>query len=306
MKILIPAIIMIVLLLVYTFVIFLIVTPSPESITQEMREFGASDEQIRQVITEQGLDVPLMTRYFRMLTGNFGVSLLTRQPVAAMIGERLPATFILVLASLIVSLVFAVPMGIISAVMRTRVIDTLCSAVSMLCKSFPFFWLALLMIGVFSIDLGWFPTMGSSEEIVSYVMPVFILGFSYFGFAMQAVRASTVKALGNQRAGIFFPESDNNDGRAFQNAILPSVARSGLQTGWLLFGVIIVEGIFAMPGVGVLFLQGIMQRDTPVILGGIMALSYCFIITAAVGGLVFALITFIIRSIAGRRGYEYA
>lgn len=133
----------------------------------------------------------------------------------------------------------------------------------------------------------------------SYVLPIITLGFSYFGFAMQAVRATTLQALGGSNADLVFPGNDIGDEDAVQNAILPTVAKSGLQIGWLLLGVILVEVVFAFPGIGRLALEGIYNRDTAVAVGSMMRLYVLLLITGAVVCLAFAGLAHVLREKLG-------
>jgi peptide/nickel transport system permease protein len=130
----------------------------------------------------------------------------------------------------------------------------------------------------------------------SYIMPGLTLGLVYFGFATQAVRATTLIIIRNDRAGLAFFETDEGEGHNFQNAISLVVAKSGLQLGWLFGAVIIVEMLFAIPGVGRMLIQGLRIFDVPVCTGSIMALSTHFLAVAAIIGAIFAVITIILRA----------
>ena len=291
--------ILILMAIIYSVVIFLIIDVKPEYQAQMIIGDEATDAQIRQFISAYDLQESLIIRYVHFMTGNFGYSLTTGQPVNTIIFSRLPTTITLILASLVVTFVFAIPIGIISAVMHNKVADVIFSAISVLCKSVPFFVLALLLLICFSLNLGWLPA-GGAVSWMSYILPVVTLGFLYFGFAAQAIRASVIKARSIDNAGLCFPEYRVNGGRVFHSAILPTLAKAGMQLGWLFGGAIIVEQLFALPGIGRMLLDGIMSRDAPVALGGIATLSYCFIIISAIVGLIFAGVFRLLRAKPGK------
>ena len=292
--------ILVLMAIVYSFVIFLIIEITPEYQAVTIVDSEVADAQIRQfIIMENDLKESLIIRYIRLMAGNFGISMITGQQVNYLIVGRLPTTVVLILTSLVVTFVFAIPIGILSAVMHNRIADVIFSTISVLCKSIPFFLLALLLLKWFSFDLGWLPTAGAVSWR-GYVLPVVTLGFSYFGFAAQAIRATVIRARSNDGTGLFFPERNVNNGRTLISAILPTIPKSGMQLGWLFSGIIIVEQLFAMPGVGGILLQGINTRDTPVVLGGIATLSYCFIVISAIIGLVFAGVFRLFRPKSGK------
>jgi len=296
---------MLFLSLIFTFVVFLILDRAYQDQVRVTRERGAPEVAIQQMIADNNLDAPVLARYARVLTGNFGTSIATGMPVSVRISERLPTTVKFVAAGLVVTFAFAIPMGVLSAIKRNTIVDMLFSATSVLCKSVPFFWLSLLVVLLFSLELGWLP-FGETGTIRHYILPAFTLGLSYFGFAMQAIRATTLSALSNNNnVDLIFPQAGVKGGDTYQDAILPTVAKSGFQLGWLFFCIIIVEPGFILPGVGSLLFTGLRLFDSPVILGCIMTLSALFIVVNAVVILVFAGVAFIVRKRFGKRGYEY-
>ena len=295
-----PILFLILLTIVFTFVVFLIVDGSPGDPARLIAGASATEEEVAQFRRDLGLDEPMLERYFRVLTGDFGMSFLTRRPVNDDIAARLPYTLILMLGGIIVTFVFAIPLGILSGVMHNKVADVLFSIVTVICKAIPFFWIGLLLIKWFAVDLMLLPVAGI-ETWTGYILPIITLGFIFFGFAMQAIRASVIKARSNDGTGLFFPGDDASERRTVLSMILPTVAKSGLQLGWMFGGIIFVEIIFSIPAVGGYFLFGLMSRDTPAILGSIMTLSLLFIVASVIFELAISGVSCIFRAKARKR-----
>ena len=306
LDILVPLSILVALTLVFTFMMFLLVDLSADAHSfAELQRISGSDltrKEIEQLVRKEPELHPAKTfvvGYLRALAGDFGISRASRIPVAEIITEtrgeeplpRIMVTIALMLASLIVTLLFAIPIGILSALKKNRVVDVICSIVTMLSKSVPFFMLAFMLMFRYSFILGVLPASGAANWR-HFVLPVVVLAFSYLGFATQAVRATTLDAIRSGSIGFSIPRPYVREKRPFQNAMLPTVAQSGLQLGWLIGGVILVEAFFLMPGVGNMFITGLKSYDYPVIVGGIMTLSYCCIATAIVFDLLIAGITY--------------
>ena len=276
-----PVLVMLVLTLIFTFVVFILIDTQPGDPVLIPLGAGATEAEIRQLRSELHLDSPLVVRYARALTGNYGVSYLTRQPIGDMIRERIPATLKLILAGMIVTLLFSLPLGIASAVRRNRFIDALTAALSMVFKSIPFYVIALVSLLWFSIGLGVLPVAGASTW-QSYILPGVALGLPCMGFAAKTIRAAALKIASNGGKGLIFPEPGAGAGQLLQDAVLPTISVSGLQLGWLFGGALLIETVFAFPGVGHMLVTGLMSRDTPVVLGAVMSLTYCFLIVALV------------------------
>ena len=302
-SIIVPVLSMILITVILAFIIFLVVDSQPGDPVRAMLGSSATEAEIRQYNLENGLDDPLMTRFTRVLTGDFGVSMMTKRSVNEEIGNRLPYTIKLLLISLVVTLVFALPAGIFSAVMHNKFLDVFCSILSVLCKAVPFFMIGLQLIYWFSVEARLLPVSGVTTW-AGYVLPVITLGFLYFGFAVQTIRATALRALNSNSGGIFLflLNSEPYKDASGQDTILPTIARSGIQLGWMTAGVILIEMIFAIPGVGGLLFTALSSRDIPVILGSIMTLFFCSIITALVFGiLISAVIYAVARTIAKGR-----
>ena len=299
--ILIPILLLIILTVVFSFIAFLLSEGSLERHINEISSVSLTVDEIRELLKTlpRSLDKPPIARYFSALTNLYGLSSSTRMPVADVIAARLPTTIVLILAGLLIAFALAIPIGIFSASNEDRYF--VCSLISAICKSIPFFWLSLIFLKWFSFDLIWLP-IGRETMWHHYILPSLILGFSYFGFAAQTISATIIKARDNDCNIWFLPESDINHRQINKNSpyrVLPTIAQSGLQLGWLLIGIIVVENVFYLPGVGRYFIEGIMSRNTPVVFGGIIALSLCFFITAVVA---FTAVVLILQTSLRKRG----
>lgn len=231
-----------------------------------------------------GLDQPVYIQYFtwlgQLLRGNMGYSMKTYQPVAAMIGSHLGPTLLLMGVSLIVSLLMAVPAGIFSAIHQYSKGDYTVVTLSFLGSSVPGFFLSLLLIFVFTVKLGWLPssgmttlgTEGGAADIARHmVMPVLVLSTSMAGTNIRYIRSAVLEILQQDylrtaRAkgiGRFLVINKH----ALRNALVPIVTVIGMQIPMLFGGQVIIEQVFSWPGLGLMTMSAISNRDYPVIMG---------------------------------------
>lgn len=250
----------------------------------------AVDPAIRErVMARLGLDQPLYVQYWRWLTsalqGDFGFAYGYGEPVLSLIGGRMPATIRLQLMALALALVIAIPIGIISATRQYSLLDNLVTSFAFFGLSMPNFWFALVLIFFFAVQLNWLPSVGDGiekpfpESLLHLIMPALVLAFNDMALYARFMRSSmlevirqdyitTAKAKGLPQQAVLFRH-------AFKNAMLPMITIIGLSLPRLLGGSIIVESIFAWPGVGRLGYDAVLRRDYPTI----MALT---MLTAAV------------------------
>ena len=270
---------------VATIVFFLVrLTGDPIAI---MLPPDASIEQIEELKATFGLDKPYLEQYVlylrNLLQLNFGYSLRYYQPVFGLIVERIPATLKLAGSSLLFALLFAIPAGIFAALKRGKAVDQGIMAMLMVGQSMPVFWVGILMIMLFSVRLGWFPTGGYGDGGLYYlVLPAVALGMHYMALTARLLRSSLIQVMNadyirTARAkGLLSPKVVT--GHALQNALLPTVTVVGLQVGHLLGGSIVTETVFAWPGVGQLLVQSITYRDFPMIQACVILLAGVFIL----------------------------
>lgn len=231
-----------------------------------------------------GLDQPVYIQYFvwlqQILQGNFGYSISSYQSVSSMILERLGPTLLLMGASLLLSLLIAVPAGIYSAVHQYSKGDYAVVTISFLGSSIPGFFLALLLLFLFTVKLGWLPsggmftlgTQGSIGDLVKHmIMPVVVLAFSMTGNHIRYIRSSMLEILQQDYLRTARAKGIGNFKviykHALRNALLPIITVVGMQIPLLFGGAVIVEQIFSWPGLGLMTMSAIITRDYPVIMG---------------------------------------
>ena len=232
-----------------------------------------------------GLDRPLLEQYrtyiLGLLRGDLGTSFRNQQSVAQSIAARYPATIELAFAAILISLAFAIPAGVISAVKRGTLLDRAIGVVSLFGVSLPNFALGPLLILVFSIVLGLLPVSGRGG-VLHLVLPALTLGGALAAVTTRMVRASMLEEIGQdyirtaRAKGL--PERVVLFRHALRNSLLPVVTILGLQAGALLAGAIITETVFAWPGLGRLTVQAINARDYPLLQGCILTISLSYIL----------------------------
>jgi peptide/nickel transport system permease protein len=233
-----------------------------------------TSELIEQIRHQEGLDAPIHVQYAKWLNhvihGDWGRSLITREQVLDKILTRFPATLQLALVGMIISLLIAIPIGILSAVKQNSAIDYLGMTGALLGVSMPNFWLALLLILLFSLHLGWLPVCGKGG-IEHIILPAITLGMGMAAITTRLIRSSMLEVLGQdyirtaRAKGL--AEKVVIGKHAFRNAMIPVVTIVGLQFASILEGAVIIETVFAWPGIGKLLVDSIFARDFPMIQG---------------------------------------
>jgi peptide/nickel transport system permease protein len=242
-------------------------------------------ETIALVRVELGLDQPVFVQYFNWLTdalqGNLGYSFRTNRPVLDEILTTLPATIQLAIAGMLVALVIAIPVGVISATRRYTPLDNISMLGALLGVSMPNFWLGLLLIMFFSVHLGWLPVFGRGG-IEHLILPAITLGTGMAAITTRLIRSSmlevlnqdyirTARAKGLKEKVVIYKH-------ALKNALIPVVTIVGLQFAFLLEGAVVVEVIFAWPGIGRLLVDSIFARDFMLIQGCVLYIAALFVV----------------------------
>jgi peptide/nickel transport system permease protein len=249
-----------------------------------------------------GVDKPIWAQFVdyltRILRGDFGVSLRTSRPVLPDIMQRLPLSFQLATLALIVATIIAVPLGILSALLRNSVFDVFTRIGGLLGLSIPNFWLGAMLILVFSrylrISLGQYVpiTQNPLGTLWSLYLPAIALGAAIAAILMRYIRSSLLEVLGQE-----YVRTAHGKGleartvmlrHALPNAMIPVITVLGFQMGYLLGGTVVIEEIFALPGMGRLVLQAILQRDYPVVQGVVLVVAFMFVLTNLVVDLLYA------------------
>lgn len=246
----------------------------------------ASQEQIDAIRKTMGFDKSLAEQYVIYLKNlihlDFGTSIRYRASAFDLIAERLPATMRLAGVALVMSLAIAIPVGTFSAWKRGTAIDQGIMALAMAGQAMPVFWVGILMIMLFSVKLGWFPTGGYGDGNLKYlILPAIALGLRLTALVARLLRSSLIEVMGAdyirtaKSKGML--EKQAIWKHAFRNSMLPVVTVIGLQMGSLLGGSVVTETVFAWPGVGQLLVQSITNRDFPVVQAAIIMLAGVFI-----------------------------
>lgn len=275
---------MIPVLLGVSFVVFLLMYISPgdpaKMILGEMAEKGEV-EALRETL---GLNAGFWERYFNymkdiLLYGDLGISYVTREPVISEVMERFPVTLRLASSGVLVSLCIGVPCGIIAATKQYSVFDHVATILSLLGNAMPAFWMGILLILVFSVQLGWLPSSGYTS-IEYMILPALTLGTSSAAVIMRMTRSSmlevihqdyirTARSKGQKESVVIYFH-------ALKNALIPVITAVGLQFGMLLGGSILTETIFSIPGIGKLMVDSIKTRNYPIVQGGVLILAVVF------------------------------
>ena len=244
----------------------------------------AGDEQRAAFRQLYGLDQPLPVQYARYVThvarADFGTSFAFERPAIAVVLDRVPATLELTVAAVVLAIAFGVPAGIVAAVRPGALLDRAVMAVVLLGQSVPTFWLGLLMIRVFAVNLHWLPVSGRGTWL-HLAMPAVALALFLAALLARITRSEMLEALAQdyirtaRAKGL--AERSVMIRHALGNALLPVVTLIGLQLGGLLGGAVITETVFAWPGVGTLLFDAILRKDYPVILAVVQVVAAAFI-----------------------------
>lgn len=272
-------------LLIVAVLVFLFVHMLPGDPARLAAGPDADPQTVALVRQDLGLDRPLPEQFVsffaRTLSGDFGTSLRTRRPVATEIAERFVPTLLLTLTSMGWAVVFGMGIGVGAAVFRNQWPDRLGMAIAVSGISFPAFALGMLLMQVFSVQLGWLPTVGA-DSWKHYILPSLTLGAAVAAVMARFTRASFVEVL--QEDFVRTARAKGLDERSviakhcLRNALIPVVTMMGLQFGFLLGGSIVVEVVFNWPGLGRLLVDAVNMRDYPVIQTLVLLFSLEFIL----------------------------
>ncbi len=278
-----------------TIIVFGFVQALPGDIIDAMGGTESIDDpEVRAALEKElGLDRPIYIQYWvwleKVIQGDFGNSMITRRPVAVELIERIPATLYLAAVGIGLSLLIAIPFGTIAAVRRNSATDYSAQVVSLIGISIPEFWFALLSILVFSLHFGLLPSsgyVGPGENfglsIWYLVLPAVAIGIRQAAYTTRLTRSSMLDEISKDyvdtHRSLGLPESKVIYKYALRNALIPTVTISGLQFANLLGGTVVLETIFAWPGIGLAIYQAIQLRDFPMIQAGILFLGFTVVI----------------------------
>jgi peptide/nickel transport system permease protein len=276
-------------------IVFLVMRMIPGDTISAMigTQFKLTAAQAEALRAYYGLDKSLPEQYWLWLTaalrGDFGLSVRTGEPVLSEILDRFPLTLELALVAMVIAVVIGIPVGVASAVKRDSLLDYGGRLFALIGLALPSFWMGTLIIFVLSVYFGILPNSGNYvsliedpvENLKQIIFPAFTLGFAFSAAVMRTTRsalleelnkdyARTARAKGRVESGVIFIH-------CLRNALIPIITLIGFQTGYLFGGAIIVEEVFAMPGVGRLLLTSINQRDYAMVQGTILFIAFNFV-----------------------------
>jgi peptide/nickel transport system permease protein len=248
-------------------------------------EESATDEQIAEISDRYNLNDPLYMQFFGwisncILNRDIGTSYVYHKPVLYLLKLRLPATILLAFSSMVIAVIVGIPLGIYTAVKKNQFADHLLRIMTLFLVAMPGFWAALLLMLIFSVELKLFPVAGYGS-IKNLILPSVALSLHSLAVIMRITRTSMLETLGQEyirfasAKGLSLPKIISR--HALKNAMLPVVTVFGFQMGHLLGGTIVIEKIFAWPGIGSLLVDSISARDMPVIQGCVLTIVIMFL-----------------------------
>ena len=264
-------------------IVFLVIRVIPGDPALVIAGIDASQSDIDAIRAKLGTDMPILSQYFAwiwdVLRFDFGESMISGQPVIRLILDRFPLTLSLALMGIAISIIIAIPLGVLSAVKRWSFWDYLGMVFSQIGMAVPSFWLAILLLLLFSVKFKIFPLFGSGT-IMHLILPAVSLGVARAAVLLRLTRTSMAEELSKEYVVAArskgLTERMVNYKHALKNALLPVITIGGIQLGYMLGGAIIIEQVFSLPGLGRLFLFGIYQRDFPLIQGGVVFVAFVF------------------------------
>jgi peptide/nickel transport system permease protein len=266
---------------------------------------GASPEQLDAIRVSMGLDKPVVTQFFiwigQLLRGDLGTSLISGLPVAGMIGDRFGPTLALCLATIVIAVLVAIPVGVLAAWQQGKPLDRLVMASSVLGFSVPVFIIGYVLILVFARWLGWLPVQGYQPLsaglwpfLQRLILPTAALSTAYIALIARIVRTSVIEVMGEdfirtaRAKGL--KESAVLINHALGNAAVPIVTIIGVSIAMLIGGVVVTESVFNIPGVGRLVLEAVLARDYPIIQALILLFSTLYVLINLVIDVLYSLL----------------
>lgn len=271
-------------------VIFLVVHLLPGDPIDNLMRVGSSPEDRLAMTVKYGLDRTLIEQYLlwirSILGGDFGEAIVLRRPVSALIWQNLPYSLTLGALAFAFSSIIGMIAGTVSAVAKNPVVEQVVKAFILLGSTVPSFWLALLMILLFSVTLGWFPVSGA-KTWTALVLPVLTIGFGGIALVARVTRVALIEVARQDFVTLLHAKGLSRSTILFRHllphAFLPVVTILALRIGWILGGAVTVEFVFGRPGLGSLLIRALGQRDYPVVQGCLLMLALAVMLGTLVG-----------------------
>lgn len=281
-----------------SFLVFLLLYMTPGDPVRMMLGESATPEAQAELRLELGLDDPFLVQYGRYIKNivvhqDLGTSYSTRRPVLDEIMTVFPNTVKLATAAIIIAVILGTFLGIVSAVRQNSLLDNAVMVLALIGTSAPIFWIGILMIILFSVNLGWLPPSGFGS-FKQLIMPALALGMQSTAVVARMTRSSmlevirqdfvkTARAKGQKESVVIMKH-------VFRNALIPVITVVGLQFGMLLGGAMLTEVVFSIPGVGRLMIEAIKQRDFPIVQGSVLFVAACFSLVNLAVDLLYAVV----------------
>ena len=271
-------------------VIFAIVHLLPGDPIDNLIRVGSSPEDRAALVTKYGLDQPLVMQYLRwisaMFQGDFGNAIILRRPVAELIGQNLPYSLQLGALAFAFSSIVGIMLGTLAATTRSAITEQFTRGFILLGSTVPGFWLALLMILLFAVQLQWFPVSGA-KSWDSLVLPVLTIGFGGVALVAKVTRVALQDVRREDFVTLLHAKGLSSRTILFRHliphAMLPVVTILALRIGWILGGAVTVEFVFGRPGLGSLLIRSLGQRDYPVVQGCLLMLALAVMLGTLIG-----------------------
>ena len=281
-----------------SFVVFFIMALAPGDTAKAILGEDATPEAIEAFNEKHGLNDPVPVRYVNymldLLHGDLGESYKSGRPVFSEIMARFPATLELSFWGMVLAVGVAIPVGIISATRQYSLMDSVTTVIALICTAIPNFWLGLMLIITFSLNLRILPSGGNTQGVSSLILPVITLATACLANITRTTRSSMLEVIRQdyirtaKAKGV--PQKKVINKHALKNALIPVVTVIGLQFGSLLGGAVLTESVFSWPGVGTFLINSIKAKDTPAVLGCVIIFSICFSIVNLVVDILYAYI----------------
>ncbi|RYL94325.1 ABC transporter permease [Sporolactobacillus sp. THM7-4] len=292
-------------LIIVSIIVFLIIHLTPGNPATLILGEEASPTSIHQLEEKLGLNQPIVVQYLdwlkKMVTGDFGQSVYSSEPVTHMIAANLGPTFSLMVFALILTLIIAIPMAVIAVWKRNTILDPIFISVSLLGVSIPAFWLAILLVLIFAVALPVFPVAGYVPLSRNFLgglyhlfLPAFILAAVETGLVARMLRDGMLEAVNQNYTKTArakgLTESTVLLKHVLANALIPTTTVIGTMVAGLMGGTVIVETIFTIPGIGQLLIDSIYRRDYPVIQGVILFIAVVYVLVNLIVDLLYTLL----------------